>query len=98
MLLFVSSVKLIAEIALMAFAGQWLLGLLAGPKRDTNLFYQVLGMLTQPFVKAVRLITPRLVIDRHIPPAAFMLLVSVWVIATLAKIEICVRIGVQACR
>ena len=52
MLLVVSSVKLVAEIALMALAGQWLLGLLAGPKRDTNFFYQLLQVVTRPFVKA----------------------------------------------
>ncbi|MEW6706771.1 MAG: hypothetical protein AB1430_18130 [Pseudomonadota bacterium] len=98
MLLFVSSVKLVAEIALMAFAGQWLLGLLAGQKRESNFFYKLLGVLTQPFVRGMRFITPRVVIDRHIPLAAFMLLLSVWVVATIAKIEICVRIGVQACR
>ena len=49
MLLFVSAVKLVAEIALMALAGQFLLGLLAGQKRDGNLFYQLLQVLTKPF-------------------------------------------------
>ena len=34
---------------LLALAGQWLLGLLAGAKRDTNFFYQLLGILTKPF-------------------------------------------------
>jgi hypothetical protein len=98
MLLLVSSVKLVAEIALMALAGQWLLGLLAGRKRDTNFFYGLLGVLTAPFVKGMRLITPRVVIDRHIPLAAFVLLAMVWVVATLAKINVCLQIGVEACR
>jgi len=98
MLLFVSSVKLVAEIALMAFAGQWLLGLLAGPKRDSNLFYQLLQVLTRPFTALVRAVTPRVVIDRHIPLAAFSMLLMVWLMATLAKIEVCVRIGVEACK
>ena len=98
MLLLVSSVKLVAEIALMALAGQWLLGLLAGRKRDTNFFYGLLGVLTGPFVKGMRLITPRVVIDRHIPLAAFVLLAMIWVVATLAKINVCLQIGVEACR
>jgi len=98
MLLFVSSVKLVAEIALMAFAGQWLLGLLAGQKREKNFFYGLLGVLTGPFLKGMRLITPRVVIDRHIPLAAFVLLTMVWIIATLAKINICLQIGIDACR
>jgi len=98
MLLLVSSVKLVAEIALMALAGQWLLGLLAGRRRDANFFYGLLGVLTGPFVKGMRLITPRVVIDRHIPLAAFVLLAMIWVVATLAKINVCLQIGVEACR
>ncbi len=98
MLLLASSVKLVAEIALLALAGQWVLGLLAGSKRDQNLFYRLLQVLTNPFVKTMRLITPRFVLDRHIPLAAFVLLASVWLVATIAKINLCLQIGVQACR
>ncbi len=98
MLLLASSVKLIAEIALLALAGQWVLGLLAGSKRNENLFYRLLQVLTNPFVKTMRLITPRFVLDRHIPLAAFVLLASVWLAATVAKINLCLQIGVQACR
>jgi hypothetical protein len=97
-LLLASSVKLIAEIALLALAGQWGLGLLAGSRRDQNLFYRLLQVLTNPFVKTVRFITPRFVLDRHIPLAAFVLLASVWLAATVAKINLCLQIGVQACR
>ena len=98
MLLLASSVKLIAEIALLALAGQWVLGLLAGSRRDQNLFYRLLQVLTNPFVKTVRFITPPFVLDRHIPLAAFVLLASVWLVATIAKINLCLQIGVQACR
>lgn len=98
MLLAVSTVKLVAEIALMALLGQWLVGLLAGSKRDNNIFYQFLAIMTKPFVKGVRAITPRVVIDRHVPLAAFVLLAMVWVISTIAKINICLQMGVQACQ
>lgn len=97
MLFVVSSIKLIAEIALMALAGQLLLGLLAGAKRDTNLFYQLLGVITSPVVRGVRVLTPRVVLDRHIPLAALGLLAIVWLVATVFKISICMRIGVQQC-
>jgi hypothetical protein len=79
MLLLVVSIKLVAEIALLAFAGRWLLGLLAGPKRESNVFYQMLELLTRPFVRVVRAITPA------------------WVVATMTKIDLCVRAGVQSC-
>lgn len=98
MLLVVSSIKLIAEIALMAVVGQWLLGLLAGAKRESNFFYQTLGILTKPFVKGVRLVTPRVVIDRHIPLATCLLLALVWIAATAAKINLCLQAGVQTCQ
>lgn len=98
MLLIVSIFKLVAEIALLALAGQWLLGLLAGAKREQNLFYQLLQMMTRPFVRGARLITPRVVIDRHVPLVAFFLMATVWVAATISKISICVQIGVQQCQ
>jgi hypothetical protein len=98
MLLLVSSIKLVAEIALMAFIGQFLLGLLIGGRRDNNMFYGVLEILTRPFVKLMRLITPSLVLDRHVPLAAFLLLVVIWIAVTGYKIKLCVDLGVQACR
>ncbi len=98
MLLFVSSIKLVAEIALFALAGQWLLGLLAGQKRDANFFYQLLAVVTKPFVRGMRVIAPRQVIDRHLPLAAFVLLLTVWLIATMVRINLCLQIGIEQCR
>ncbi|HSI57805.1 MAG TPA: hypothetical protein VLA16_09620 [Ideonella sp.] len=98
MLLLVSSIKLVAEIAVLALLGQWVLGLLAGRRRDENLFYQLLQLVASPFVKAVRRLTPRVVLDRHIPLAAFTLLSLVWLGATLSKITLCLQAGAAACR
>lgn len=98
MLLLVSSIKLIAEVALLALVGQWLLGLLAGARRDTNLFYQLLSMVTKPFVRGARFLTPRLVLDRHVPLVAFLLLMFAWLIATMSKISLCLQSGVNLCK
>ncbi len=98
MLLLVSSIKLIAEIALLALVGRFLLGLLAGAKREGNFFYRMLSVVAAPFVKGVRVITPRAVLDRHVPLAAFLLLVLVWALVTFMKIGLCVEIGVENCR
>ena len=98
MLTLVSIIKLVSEIALLALAGQWVLGILAGAKRDQNLFYQLLRVMTRPFVTGARWITPRIVIERHVPLVAFLVLLFIWVGATIAKINICVRIGVQLCQ
>lgn len=92
MLLFASSLKLIAEIALMALLGQGFLALLAGDKRQDNFFYKLLLILTGPFTKFARAITPRVVIDRHIPFAAFAVMLVVWLFATITKVNQCVEI------
>lgn len=98
MLLVASSVKLVAEIALMALLGQGLLALLAGDKRADNFFYRLLQVLTNPVVKTVRAITPKVVLDRHVPIAAFVLLLMVWFAATATKINLCLQVGVEHCR
>ena len=74
MLTLILAIKLIAEIALMALFGQWVLGLLAGERKSTNLFYQVLEQIGRPFVLLARFITPRFVLERHHPLVAFLLL------------------------
>lgn len=98
MLAFAIAVKLIAEIALLALMGQGLLGVLAGAKKDQNLFYQILLIVTRPFVSAARFLAPKIVLDRHLPLVAFLLLFFVWLGATMAKIEICLQIGVALCK
>jgi len=97
-LLLISSLKLIAEIALLAMVGQWLLGLLAGAKRDGNFFYRLLQVLTQPFQRFTRLISPRVVLDRHIPLATFVLVLGLWLAVTVAKIAQCMQLGMDQCR
>ena len=98
MLVFANIVKLVAEIALMALLGQWVLGLLAGARKEQNLFYQILQIVGRPFVMVARLLTPRLVLDRHVPLVAFLLLMFIWLGATIYKIQTCVRIGVELCK
>ncbi len=98
MLLVVTALKLLAEIALMTLVGRWFLGLLAGAKRETNPFYQVLSIVARPVERLARWVSPRQVLDRHIPLAAGLLMLSVWMVSTVLKVQICIEIGVQQCR
>ncbi len=98
MLALVTTIKLIAEIALLALLGQWVLGLLAGAKREQNLFYQILQIIGRPFVTIARLLTPKLVLDRHVPLVAFLLLLFVWLGVTILRIQTCLQIGVELCK
>lgn len=97
MLAVVTSIKLVAEIALLALVGQWLLGLLAGAKRDKNPFYQILKIVGRPFVQMARKVSPRFVVERYLPLVAFLLLAFVWLAVTIMKIQTCRRIGVELC-
>jgi hypothetical protein len=90
-------VKLVAEIALMALLGRWVLGLLAGQKREQNLFYQILDIMARPFVWSARRIAPRMILDRHVPLVAFCLVGFTWLAATLWRIQICIEMGVHLC-
>jgi len=98
MLAVATTVKLLAEIALLALAGQWVLGLLAGAGRDNNPFYRLLQLLGRPWVRAARWISPSVVLERHLPLVAFLVLAMVWAVAAVAKVRICLEIGVALCK
>lgn len=98
MLLVVTALKLIIETALMVLLGQWLLGVLAGARRDGNIAYQLLQMAGRPFVALARRLSPPWVVERHLPLVAALLLGFLWLGLTLAKIQICLRIGIASCR
>jgi hypothetical protein len=99
LLILVEILKLLAEIALLSLAGQWVLGLLAGAKRDQNLFYQLFQVITKPLVAGARLISPRsIVLDRHLPLVAFLVLVFAWIVVTFTKINLCIQMGVHLCK
>ena len=98
MFLMISALKLVAEIALMALLGQWLVGLLAGQRKQHNVFYQLLEIMARPFVRLARWLSPRTVLDRHLPLVAFLLLGFVWLAATAAKISHCLKVGVALCQ
>jgi len=98
MLFLATSLKLLAEIALLALAGQALIGLLAGAGRERNPFYRALQLVGRPWVWAARRLSPRMVMERHLPLVAVALLLMAWLAAALAKISICLHIGVSLCR
>ena len=85
-------------IALLALLGQGVLYVLAGAKRERNLFYQLLQILSRPFTAVVRKVTPRQVADQHVPIVTFLLLLIVYAIVTFEKISLCVEAGMEGCR
>lgn len=89
-LLVIVIVKALAELAGMFLLGRGLLYVLAGAKRDANLFYQILCVVTNPIIRFTRMITPRVIIDRHIPYVAFLIVLWIWIAVVFwALPEVC---------
>ena len=98
MLSFLNLVQLLLYIPLLALLGQGVLFVLAGAKRPHNLFYQLLQVISKPFTFLVRKATPARVADQHVPIVTFFLLLIVYAVVTFEKINLCVQIGVEACK
>lgn len=79
--------KAIVEVALFALIGQGILYIVAGAGRDTNFAFTLLKMITAPITFLVRFISPRIILDRNIPLATFLLLSMIWAALVLAKAQ-----------
>ncbi len=74
-LLMAQTLVLVAALALL---GQAIVGLFNWGKRRDNLLYRLFELVALPVVKLVRLVSPKVVLDRHVPVAAFVLLLIVY--------------------
>lgn len=81
----VSALRALVEVAGLFLLGQGALYLLAGRRRDGNAVYCFFRLATQPLLRLVRRITPKIVVDRHLPFVAFLLLFWLWIALALAK-------------
>jgi hypothetical protein len=90
--------KALSELALMFLVARFLLGLLAGQKRDSNIFYQLLEVTVKPVLWMMRKISPKFIVDQHLPLAAGSTLVMLWVFFTKLKIDECLMARVAACQ
>jgi len=68
-----------------ALLGQGLLFVLAGRHRETNLFYRIIKTIASPAVWVARRISPRFVMDQHVPWVALFILVVLGVALTVAE-------------
>ncbi len=84
-LLVLSILRALVEVALLTLFGQGVVGLLAGARRGANPIYQLFAVITRPVIRVVRLVTPRPILDRHVPVVAFFLLFWLWIFLAWAK-------------
>lgn len=69
----------LVKLAGMLYIGQALVWLLSFGRHEGNPIYALLRLLTSPVTRLARAITPRQVVDRHVPFVAFLLLFWAWV-------------------
>ncbi|MCX8115163.1 MAG: hypothetical protein N3D71_08850 [Burkholderiaceae bacterium] len=74
MAFFLLVLKTLIFVAGMCLLGQFVVGIFNWGRRHENFVYQVFDIATRPVVRFVRLITPRIVLDQHVPLVAFLLL------------------------
>ncbi|MEO7402606.1 MAG: hypothetical protein ABIU95_02950 [Burkholderiales bacterium] len=94
----IKSIKAVVELGGFFLIGQGLLFFLAGAKREQNFAYQLLKILTGPLTKFTRWITPKWIVDRHIPYATFFLLFWIWVATIFALGNACAGLDIAVCR
>jgi hypothetical protein len=93
----VSVLRALVEVALLALLGQGVLALLAGGRRHNNFVYRLFLVITGPVMKACRWLTPKVIIDKHLPFVAFFLLFWLWIMLAWIKRELCVLSGLAGC-
>ena len=98
MLLTVVILKSLIELSLMFIVARFVLGLLAGANRNTNVFWQLLDVAAKPALWITRWVSPKLILDQHIPLAAASWLVIAWVLVVKVKIDLCMQLGALACQ
>jgi hypothetical protein len=91
-------IQLVLYIALLALVGQGALFILAGARRDSNVFYRLLQVVSKPFTLPVRWITPKQVDDRQVPVVTFLLLLIGYAVVTFEKINLCMAANMAGCR
>lgn len=73
----------------MFLLAQGILFLLAGATREKNIVYQLFRIITRPVIQMTRWITPRIVVDKHIPFVAFFVLFWLWILLAYVKQVVC---------
>ena len=77
--------KGLAEVIGLMLVAQGLVFALSFGRHEGNAIYRGIRFLNSPVLRVVRSITPKVVIDRHLPAVALFLIVASWFVLTVAK-------------
>jgi uncharacterized protein YggT (Ycf19 family) len=93
MLTTVTVAKALVEFAGLLLLGQGLVFLLSFGRHESNPIYRFLRFLTRPVVRPVRVITPRFVVDQHVPAIALFILFWAWVALKFWQVVLAHEVG-----
>ncbi|MGH8773201.1 MAG: hypothetical protein ACREV2_18795 [Burkholderiales bacterium] len=93
MLLLVTILKALNEVALYALLGQGILYVFAGRRRDQNFVYNLLKAITSPAMKIARAIAPRFVVDQHIPFLTLFIVLVLEFALSITQRNLCAQIS-----
>lgn len=85
----ITILRALVEAAGMFLLAQGALFLLAGGTRDKNLVYQLFRIITRPVISGTRFISPKVIVDKHIPFVAFFLLFWLWILLAYVRQVVC---------
>jgi hypothetical protein len=85
----VGALRAIVEVALLSLLGQALVGFLAGPSRGSNPVYGLFALVGRPPIRLMRVLTPRVIVDKHIPYLTFFVLFWLWIALAYVKRWLC---------
>ncbi len=85
LLLIVTVLRGVVEVALLALLGQWVVGLLSGVARESNYIYCFFRVITQPPIRVMRFFVPRQIVDKHIAVVSFFVLLWLWILLAYVK-------------
>jgi len=77
--------KGLVEFGALLIVAQALVYLLSFGRHEQNSVYRFMRLLTSPTVRLARWVSPRAIIDRHVPAVALFMLFAVWVFLTFMK-------------
>ena len=84
-------VKNLLFVALFALLGQWIVGIFNWGKREQNVIWQLFAVIAKPFTWLVRKLTPRQVLDQHIPLATLLVLLFATLFISTSHREVCLK-------
>jgi len=78
-------------IAGLSLFGQLVVGLFNWGRREQNVVYQLFALVARPVVRLARFLTPRVVLDRHVPIVAFLLCAFGYLAVGLFQRNVCLE-------